>query len=342
MKAIVLKALGGPETLQLEEVPDPVAGPGEAVVRLHAAALNHRDAWIRHGLYAGIKLPLIPGSDGAGEVVSVGDGVDPAWLGRAVVINPSLEWGPDDRAPGPRWRILGLPDPGTYAELVKVPADHLFDKPPALSWEESAAIPLAGLTAYRALVTRAQVQAGETVLVTGIGGGVATFALTIARYLGARVFVTSSSDTKLEKARGLGAEGGANYRDPDWPNVLSAAVPGGFDVAIDSAGGETFAKLLELVRPGGRVVTFGATAGSPSTVEVRRIFWKQLTLLGSTMGTPGEFAAMIRLCSDGGLRPVVDSVFPLAQAGEAHRRMDQGAQLGKIILRIREATMPRG
>ncbi len=334
MKAVVIRSLGGPEVLQLEEVPDPVAGAGEAVVRLRAAALNHRDAWIRRGLYAGIALPVIPGSDGAGEVVAVGGGVDRAWVGRAVVINPSLEWGPDDRAPGPRWRILGLPDPGTYAEFVKVPADHLFDKPAGLSWEESAAIPLAGLTAYRALVTRARVQAGETVLVTGIGGGVATFALAIARHLGARVFVTSGSDAKLERARALGAEGGANYRDPEWPKALLGAVPGGFDVAVDSAGGETFAKLLELVRPGGRLVTFGATTGSPSTVEVRRIFWKQLNVLGSTMGTPHEFAAMLRLFGEGGLRPVIDAVFPLARAADAHRRMDQGEQMGKIVLAI--------
>jgi zinc-binding alcohol dehydrogenase/oxidoreductase len=334
MKAIVLRALGGPEMLQLEDVPDPVAGPGEAVVRLYAAALNHRDAWIRHGLYAGIRLPVILGSDGAGEVVSVGDGVDAAWVGRPVVINPSLEWGPDERAPGPRWRILGLPDPGTYAEFVKVPADHLFDKPAALSWEESAAVPLAGLTAYRAVVTRARVQAGETVLVTGIGGGVATFALAIARHVGARVWVTSGSDRKLEAARALGAEGGANYRDGRWPAVLQAAVPGGFDVAIDSAGGETFAKLLELVRPGGRLVTFGATTGSPSTVEVRRIFWKHLNVLGSTMGTPGEFGAMLQLYASAGLRPVVDSVFPLARAADAHRRMDGGEQMGKIVLKI--------
>lgn len=337
MKAIVLRALGGPEMLQLEDVPDPVPGPGEAVVRVFAAALNHRDAWIRHGLYAGITLPVVPGSDGAGEVASVGEGVDRAWIGRAVVINPSLEWGPDERAPGPRWRILGLPDPGTYAELVKVPADHLVDAPAGLSWEERAAIPLAGLTAYRALVTRGRVKAGETVLVTGIGGGVATFALAFARHFGARVFVTSGSDAKLEKARALGAAGGVNYRDPGWVKALQAAVPEGFDVAIDSAGSETFARLLELVRPGGRLVTFGATTGSPSTVEVRRIFWKQLSVLGTTMGTPQEFAAMLALFGPNGLRPLVDSVFPLARAADAHARMDRGEQMGKIVLKVREA-----
>jgi len=200
MNAIVLRELGGPERLVLEQVSDPEPGPGEAVVALRAAALNHRDAWIRKGLYAGITLPIILGSDGAGEVAAVGPGVDPAWLGRHVVINPSLGWGPDDRVQGPSYRILGLPDNGTYAERVKTPAENLFVKPAALSWEAAAAIPLGGLTAYRALVTRARIQPGETVLITGIGGGVATLALLIARRLGARVIVTSSSEAKLARA----------------------------------------------------------------------------------------------------------------------------------------------
>lgn len=334
MKAILLRELGGPEKLRLEDAPDPTPGPGEAVVSLRAAALNHRDAWIRHGLYAGIKLPIIPGSDGAGEVLAVGDGVDRSWIGKPVVINPSLDWGPDERVQGPRYRILGLPDHGTYAERVKIPAANLVAKPEPVSWEQAAAIPLAGLTAYRALVTRAKVRAGETLLVTGIGGGVSTFALTIAQHLRARVFVTSGSDAKLAQARELGAEGGVNYQSPDWMKQLADQCAAGFDVAIDSAGGDTFAKLLDLIKPGGRIVTFGATTGSPSTVEVRRIFWKQISLLGSTMGSPREFREMVLLYGEGGLRPVIDRVFPLAQAAEAHRRMDEGAQMGKIVLKI--------
>ncbi|HNV03200.1 MAG TPA: zinc-binding dehydrogenase [Vicinamibacterales bacterium] len=333
MQAIVLRELGGPERLVLETAADPAPGPGEAVVRLRAAALNRRDAWIRQGQYAGIRLPIILGSDGAGEVTAVGEGVDRAWPGTAVVINPSLEWGPDSRAQGPSFRILGLPDHGTYAELVKVPAANLYRKPASLSWEAAAAIPLAGLTAYRALVTRARLQPGETVLVTGVGGGVATFALLFALHLGARVVVTSGSDAKIARARELGAAGGANYRLDGWGQAIARLTDGGPHVIVDSAGREAFPTLLEVVRPGGRIVTFGATTGSASTVEVRRVFWKQVDILGSTMGTPEEFSSMLALF-DRGLEPVIDRTFPLAAAADAHRRMDQADQFGKLVLTI--------
>jgi NADPH:quinone reductase-like Zn-dependent oxidoreductase len=333
MDAVVLRELGGPERLVLEQVPDPTPGPGQVLVRLRAAALNHRDAWIRKGLYAGITLPIVLGSDGAGEVVAAGDGVDRTLIGSDVVINPSLDWGTDDRVQGPKYRILGLPDNGTYAEVVAVPADNVFPKPTALTWAEAAAIPLAGLTAYRALFTRAQVKTGETVLVTGIGGGVATLALLFARHAGARVLVTSGSDDKIARARELGAEGGVNYHAEGWGKAVLALAGGGPDIIIDSAGAEAFPALLDVITPGGRIVTFGATTGSPSTIEVRKIFWKQISILGSTMGTPREFAGMLALF-EGGLTPVVDRVFPLAEAAAAHRRMDQADQFGKIVLEI--------
>ena len=333
MNAIVLREVGGPERLVLEQAASPEPGPGDAIVALRAAALNHRDAWIRKGLYAGVKLPVILGSDGAGEVTDVGRGVDPSWIGRHVVINPSLGWGDDARVQAPSYKILGLPDDGTYAERVRVPAENLFLKPAALSWEAAAAIPLAGLTAYRAVVTRARVQRGETVLITGIGGGVATFALLIARHLGARVIVTSASDVKLERAGQLGAAGGVNYANDGWPKQAQALCDGGPDVIVDSAGRDAFPALLDIVKPGGRIVTFGATTGSASSFEVRRVFWKQLTILGSTMGTPAEFAEMLALF-DGTLVPVVDRVFPLAAAPDAHWRMDSADQFGKIVLEI--------
>jgi NADPH:quinone reductase-like Zn-dependent oxidoreductase len=335
MKAVVLRELGEADNLRLEEVPDPQPRAGEVVVRLKAAALNHRDVWIRRGLYAGIKLPIILGSDGAGEVAAVGAEVDPSLVGRAVVLNPSLDWGPDERVQGPQYRILGLPDDGTYAQFIKVPAGNVYPKPAALSFEEAAAIPLAGLTAYRAVVTRARVEAGETVLVTGIGGGVSAFAFQIAKHLGARVLATSGSDAKLARARELGADGVANYRTQDWAKEIRALSDGqGPDVVIDSAGGETFEHALEIAKPGGRIVTYGATTGAVKQLEVRRIFWKQLNVLGSTMGTAREFAEMLKLYGAGGLRPVIDKIFPLAEAAAAHRRMEEAEQFGKIVLRI--------
>lgn len=337
MRAFVLHGVIELADARVQEVDDPQPGPGQVLVKLHAAALNHRDLYICQGRYAGLRYPIIPGSDGTGEVAAVGEGVTGAAVGSAVVINPSLEWGDDPRIQGPRWRILGLPDNGTLAEAVVVPADSIWPRPIGLSVEEAAAIPLAGLTAYRAVVTRGNLQRGETVLVLGIGGGVATFALLIARHLGARVLVTSGSDEKLQRARELGAEDGFNYRTTDWVEAVRAATDGaGPDLIIDGTGGATFDRALDAARPGGRVVTYGATTGPAPELMVRRIFGKHLNVLGSTMGSPHDFAAMLALFGEGKLRPVVDRVFPLSQIGAALRHMDEAAQFGKIVLRVRE------
>ena len=334
MRAIVLTSLGDSDNLRLEQFPDPEPGPHEAVVRLHAAALNRRDVFIRKGQYAGITLPIILGADGAGEVIATGAQVDPAWNGREVVIDPSMNWGSDERAQDSSFNILGLPLNGTYAEMVTVPAANLHVKPAHLSWEEAAAVPLASVTAYRALVTRARVQPDETVLITGIGGGVATSALVIARHLGAKVYVTSGHESKIEAAKRLGAMGGVIHRKDDWVKSLVAAIGSRPDVVIDGAGGGTFNKALDALRPGGRLVSYGATLGPSPHVEVRRIFWKQLNVLGSTMGPPSDFAAMLKLYESGLLRPVVDKVFPLEQAGDAQIRLEAADQFGKIVLKI--------
>jgi NADPH:quinone reductase-like Zn-dependent oxidoreductase len=336
MRAIVLRKPGAPENLSIEEVEDPTPAADEVVVRLKAAALNHRDVWIRSGTgayAAGFERRVILGSDGAGEIVAAGRDAGARLVGQSVVINPSLDWGEDDLAQGPKFRILGLPDDGTYAEQIRVPARNVHAKPAALSFEEAAAIPLAALTAYRAVVSRARVQPGETVLVTGVGGGVSTFAVQIAARLGARVLVTSGSDAKLARARELGASGGANYRTQDWAREILAQTGGaGPDVAIDSVGGSTFVRAVEILRPGGRIATYGATTGPLQDYVLRNLFWRQITVLGTTMGSPREFAAMLALYGEGGLRPVVDRVFPLAEAAAAHRRMEEAEQFGKIVL----------
>ena len=335
MRAIVLRELGEPEKLQMETAPDPSLGPEEVLISLKAAALNHRDIWIRTGRYAGIKLPIILGSDGAGEVLEVGANVDRSLRGRPVVIYPAMNWGSDERAAGPAFKILGLPDNGTYAQLIAVPATHVFPKPASLTFEESAALPLALLTAYRALMTRAKIQAGENCLITGVGGGVSSFLLQMAAASGARVLVTSGSNAKLERAREMGAAGGANYQEPNWGERILELCEGlGLQVIIDSVGGTTFEQALDLVSPGGRVITYGATTGPAQTVEVRRIFWKQLNILGSTMGTAEEFGAALKFYEANRLRPVIDQVVPLSEAPAAHRRMEEGRQFGKIVLKI--------
>jgi zinc-binding alcohol dehydrogenase/oxidoreductase len=335
MKAIVYSEPGKVESLKLTEVPDPQPEAGEVIVRLKAAALNHRDLFIIQGLYPKITLPVILGSDGSGVVAAAGPGIDQSLVGREVVINPSLDWGDDERFQGPNYRILGMPDYGTLAELIKVPAVNINPKPAHLTFEEAAAFPLAGLTAYRSVVTRAQVKSGEMVLVTGIGGGVSTFAAKIASGLGARAYVTSGSDEKLSRATEVGALGGANYKKPEWgKEIVSLCDGAGPDVVIDSAGGETLETAIKIIKPGGRIVFYGATTGLAKNLDLFRCFFKQLTIMGSTMGSPREFEAMLEFADKQKLRPVIDKVYPLAETAAAMRRMEVGGQMGKIVLRI--------
>src|SRR5918992_1975954 len=242
MKAIRLHELEGPNELVYEEVPEPERGPGKTAVRLRAAAVNRRDLFATQGQYPGVTpdiLPKIPGSDGSGEVVARGEGAEGPDEGTEVVINPALYWGDNPRMPGKEYRILGIPDDGTFAQFVRVPAENVFPKPSHLSHEEAAALPLAALTAYRALVTRGGVKEGETVVVPGIGSGVATFLVQMAAALGARVFVTSGSDEKIERAKEFGAEGGVNYNSEDWSKELRN-MTGGVDLCVDGVGGEVF------------------------------------------------------------------------------------------------------
>ena len=332
MKALVLVGVNQP--LQLQEVPDPVPAPGEAVVALAAAALNRRDLWIKKGQYAGLKFPIILGSDGCGRVERCGEEVDPSWVGREVIIDPALGWGDRQAAQADSFRILGLPDNGTFAEKVCVPATQLVDKPAHLDMPHAAALPLAGLTAYRALFGRCQLQVGERVLITGAGGGAAQFALQYAVAAGAEVFVTSGSAEKVARAVELGAAGGVSYKEEGWSKRLKELAGGGFDVTVDSAGGEGFLQLIELASPGGRIAFFGATVGDPDKLPMRRIFWKQLSLLGTTMGSPADFAAMVRFVEEHRLVPQADQVFPLAEGDAALAAMEKSDGFGKIVLTV--------
>jgi NADPH:quinone reductase-like Zn-dependent oxidoreductase len=336
MKALVLHEIGGPDRLSYEDAPDPEPGSGETVVRLHAAALNRRDVFVTRGQYPGAKpeaLPVILGSDGSGEIVARGEGAAGPDEGTEVVINPALYWGDDPQKPGKEYRILGLPDDGTFAQLVKVPAENVFPKPSHLSHAEAAAIPLGALTAYRALVTRGGIQEGETVVVPGIGSGVATFVVQMAAALGARVFVTSGEDEKIEKAKEFGAEGGVNYNSEDWSKELKS-MTGGVDLSVDHVGGDAFDAMVSLARPGSRIVTFGATAGPKVTVVMPRIFLKHLTVLGTAMGTNEEFGAMLDLWAEHGLRPTINETFPLQETAAAMEYMEEGTGIGKIVLDI--------
>lgn len=305
--------------LRHETVADPVAAPGEVVVELRTAALNRRDLLVAGGTYP-FPLPLIPGSDGAGVRRDTGE---------EVVIYPALGWGPREEAFGPDFQILGGPRNGTYAELVAVPEANVFSKPARLSWEEAAALPLAGLTAYRALFSRGGLRSGETVLVLGAGSGVSTFAVQLAAQAGARVLVTSSSDDRIERSRALGAEGGVNYATEDW--VAAVKELGGADLVVDSIG-STWPQSLDCLRPGGRVVVFGATGGTEATLPVRPFYFGQWSLLGTMMGSPADFAGLLAALESGTWRPVIDSVLPLAEAARAVEAMASGRHFGKLVL----------
>jgi len=333
MRAVVLYRGGNPDALKPEDVPLPEPGPGMARVRLKAAGMNHRDLWQRKS-YPG-PGPMILGSDGAGVVEQVGSAEDAEWVGHNVVINPSLYWGDREDAPGPGYQILGNPTPGTYAEAVVVPTANLSRRPEHLSFEQAAGLPLAGLTAWRALFTQGALRAGQTLLLPGIGSGVAGMALTFAKRAGVRVIVTSSSEEKLESARKQGADFAANYTDDQWENrVRTFANAGGIDLVLDHTGEKTLPAALRLVRSGGRIVFLGATTGTQMVLNLRDAFFKQVHLVGTTMGSPREFQAMVRFVEHHRIPLEMHHTYPLAEAAEAHRFMDGGRQYGKIVLTI--------
>jgi NADPH:quinone reductase-like Zn-dependent oxidoreductase len=328
VRAVRIHEDGGPEVLVLEKAPDPEPGPGEVLVRLRASALNHLDVWIRKGMPS-VPKPRILGADGAGVVDALGDGVTGFALGERVVLNPGIEAGDG------RIHVIGEHGDGTNAELIAVPATNVHPIPEGLSFEEAAAFPLVFETAYRMLVTRAGLREGEWVLAWGIGGGVSTATLSIAKALGARVLVTSSSEAKLERARELGADATVNHATGDVRAAVQEATGGhGIDVVVENVGEATWGTSLQVAAPGGRITVCGATSGPNPPAALHRIWWKQLSILGSTMGTREDFAGAYELVASGHALPVVDSVLPLEEIRAAHERLEAGEQLGKIVLTI--------
>jgi NADPH:quinone reductase-like Zn-dependent oxidoreductase len=320
--------------LRLTAIPLPEPHPGYVRVRLRTASLNHRELQILEGTRREWGTHTL-GSDGAGVIDKLGAGVDSVRLGDRVVINPGLGWGDGERAPLPTFNTLGGPSDGTFAEAVTVPAENVFRFPSHLSWGEAAALPVASQTAYRALIVRAALETSETILIHGIGGGVAQAALAIAQAIGAKAIVTSSDDAKLARAASQGAKWGINYRRDDWQKQVGLLTDGaGPDVILDSVGGATLAAGITAVRRGGRVVSLGLTTGPAEFFPIRPLYVRHVDLLGTTLGSPRDFRRMLDLYDRYQLHPVIDSEFPLERIGTAMSRLASGEQYGKIVLNI--------
>lgn len=322
------------QPLQLREIKKPKPVKDQVLVRLQYAALNHRDLWIQKEQNAPIQEGIILGSDGSGVIEGVGEDADPLLIGMEVINNPSLNWGDNPIVQGDSFKILGLPDAGTFSDYIVISKKQVFEKPEHLSMLESAAVPLSGLTAYRALFSKARLRAKEKVLITGVGGGAALWAFQFALAYQARVYVTSGSEEKLKKIKEMGAINGFNYKDPEWAQK-ALKESGGFDIVIDSAGGPQFSQLPEIMAPGGRIAIFGRTAGNIPDLSTRTLYWKQISIHGTTMGTRDEFMSMLDLLESRNIKPIIDKVYPLDQINEAMQRMERGDHFGKIILKIK-------
>lgn len=331
MQALVLVAN---EKIELQSVPVPELKAGEALVKLQAAALNHRDQWSRIGMYPGLKYPSILGSDGCGTVEKVHDDTDQKWVGKSVIMNPNVNWGDDPRFQSANYTILGMPTDGTLANYVVVPAHRLHEKPAHLTAAQAAALPLAALTAYRAVFTKGETKPEYKVLVTGIGGGVSQFAFQFAKALGCKVFVTSGSNEKLSAMKEAGADGTANYKDEKWEKGLVKQAGGNFDVIIDSGGGKGFEALAKSLNLAGTLVVYGGTAGTKVSLQLPRFWFAQANIKGSTMGNDQEFAEMVKFVNDHKIEPMISSIRPLAEAVSAFDEMHEGKQFGKLVIEM--------
>jgi len=342
MKALAFNEFGGPEKLRLQDVPDPKAAPGEVLVRVRACALNHLDIFVREGIPAlKTPLPFWTGCDIAGDVAEVGPDVTGLRVGDRVCVNPNLTCGrcefciQGEDSLCVRYGIVGEHLPGGLAELVAVSAENVLPLPAHVSYEHAASFILTNMTAWRMVVTQARVRPGEDVLILGVGGGVSSTAVQIAKLCGARVLVTSSSDAKLERARQLGADVSINYSKEDWESaVYEKTAKRGVDVVLENVGAQTWKQSLRSLRKGGRLVTCGATTGPIAETDIRIVFWKQIHIIGSTMANRREFNDVMRLFFAGRLKAIVDEIVPLKDGAAAQRRLAEGRQFGKIVLTV--------
>ncbi len=343
MKAAVINKYGGEEVVSVEEMDEPKPKAGEVVVQVRCAALNHLDIWVRNGRGGpDLPMPHVLGSDASGTVIEKAADVEGISEGDEVVINPGLSCGlcefclNGQQSQCVSFGIIGMVRPGTFAEKVAVPSVNVLPKPAHLDFEEAAALPLAYVTAWRMLYTRAKLKASDTILIHGIGGGVALACLQFATLTGAEVIVTSSSDDKIEKAKKMGAAYGINYKtNPDITNaVRELTSKRGVDLVVTTIGAATWETDLAIVRHGGKIVTCGVTTGAEAKTNLQRLYWNQLTILGSTMGSNEDFRQMLKAAANTHIKPVIDSVYPLDKAAQAMKRMERSEQFGKIVLDI--------
>jgi zinc-binding alcohol dehydrogenase/oxidoreductase len=333
MKALLLEKANGAEAVRVAEVETPRPGPGEVRVAVRAASLNHRELFIVNGLYPGMTLPTTMGCDGAGAIDRVGEGVSDARIGEEVVLYPARGWGTNREAPASDFGLLGMPFPGTIAEYICVPEDDLAPKPAFMSFEEAAAMPLTALTSWRALMFKGRLQAGETVLISGVGGGVATFGLAFAAAKGANVYVTGESEEVIERARAMGAKGGLLFTDPDWRKQIGK-LTGGIDVVLDGAPSPSLPNYIRAIKPGARIVIYGSTAGNEIGLNATDLFLKSASIVGSQVGDPQDFRDMLAFADEHRLKPVIERSYPLDQAKEALIHLRDHHSFGKIVITI--------
>lgn len=341
MKSALFHEYGGIEKIKYEDAPDPAAGPGEVIVKVKACALNHLDIWVRQGMLgSAIKLPHIVGSEIAGDIYQIGPGVEGLKTGERAVVAPGISCGKCYHCVGgmdnlcEKYMIIGARTKGGYAELVKAPAENILPIPAGLSYEEAAATPLVFMTAWHMLVAKGQIKAGEDVLVLAAGSGVGSAAIQIAKLWGARVIAAAGGDDKLAKAKALGADEVINYNKVDFSVEVKNLTGGkGADIVFENTGAQTWDKSVASLARGGRLITCGATSGGEAKIDLRALFLRQISLIGSSMGTKKELRDLLHLLGGRKLKPVIDRVMPLAQAAEAQRLLDQRKQFGKIILK---------